>query len=60
VTTPEHNITKDMTLAEAANLLATLQKGDQAAWRTIYEVPWHSAEYESRLQAASEVDGVFL
>jgi hypothetical protein len=53
------NITKDMTPAEAANLLAKLEEGHQAAWRSTREAPWHSAEYQARFHNAAEVDGVF-
>ena len=59
MTTTESNITKDMTPVEAANLLARLEEGHQAAWRSTREVPWQGAEYESRFQNAAEVDGVF-
>ncbi len=53
------NITQDMTPVEAANLLAKLEEGHQAAWLSTHEVHWHSAEYQSRFQNAAEVDGVF-
>jgi hypothetical protein len=59
VTTTENNITKDMTPVEAANLLAKLQEGHQAAWLSTHEVPWQNAEYQSRFRNAAEVDGVF-
>jgi hypothetical protein len=59
VTTTESNITKDMTSVEAANLLAKLEEGHQAAWLSTHEVPWQGAEYQSRFQNAVEVDGVF-
>jgi len=59
VTTTESNITKDMTAVEAANLLARLEEGHQAAWLSTREAPWHSAEYQARFQNAVEVDGVF-
>jgi hypothetical protein len=59
VTTPESNITKDMSPVEAANLLAKLEEGHQAAWLSTHEVPWQDAEYQSRFQNAAEVDGVF-
>ena len=58
-TTTETDITKDMTLVEAANLLATLEKGHQAAWQSTRETPWHSPEYQARFQNAAEVDGIF-
>src|SRR5215813_12438816 len=48
-----------MTPVEAANLLARLEEGHQAAWRSMHEARWQSAEYESRFQNAAEVDGVF-
>jgi hypothetical protein len=48
-----------MTAVEAANLLAKLEEGHQAAWRSTREAPWHSAEYQARFQNAVEVDGVF-
>jgi hypothetical protein len=59
VTPTGSNITQDMTPVEAANLLAKLEEGHQAACMSTYEVPWHSAEYQSRFQNAAEVDGVF-
>jgi hypothetical protein len=59
VTTTGSNITKDMTPVEAANLLAKLEAGHQAAWLSTHEAPWPSAEYESRFQNAADVDGVF-
>jgi len=59
VTTIGSNITKDMTPVEAANLLAKLEEGQQAAWLATHEAPWRSAEYESRFQNAAEIDGVF-
>jgi hypothetical protein len=59
VTTTEPNITKDMTPIEAANLLAKLEEGHQAAWRSTHETRWRSAEYDSRFHNAAEVDGVF-
>lgn len=59
MTTTESNITKDMTPVEAANLLAKLEDGHQVAWLATREVPWQSAEYESRFQNAAEIDGVF-
>ena len=59
MTTTESNITKDMTPVEAANLLEELEEGHQATWLSTHEVPWQSAEYQSRFQNAAEVDGVF-
>ena len=59
MTTTEPNITKDMTPIEAANLLAKLEEGHQAAWRSTHEARWRSAEYDSRFHNAAEVDGVF-
>jgi len=59
VTTTETNITKAMTPIEAANLLAKLEEGHQAAWQSTHEARWQSAEYEARFQNAAEVDGVF-
>lgn len=59
MTTTNSNITQDLTPAEAANLLAKLQEGHQAAWLATHDVPWHSAEYQSRFHNAAEVDGVF-
>jgi hypothetical protein len=59
VTTTESNIVKDMTPVEAANLLAKLEEGHQAAWLSTHEVPWQGAEYQSRFQNAADVDGVF-
>jgi hypothetical protein len=59
VTTTESNITTDLTPVEAAQLLAKLQEGHQAAWLSTHEARWRSAEYESRFQNAAEVDGVF-
>jgi hypothetical protein len=59
MTTAESDITKDMTAVEAANLLARLEEGHQAAWLSTREVPWHSAEYQARFQNAVEVDGIF-
>src|SRR5215471_9820915 len=48
-----------MTPAEAANLLAKLEEGHQAAWLSTRQAPWHSAEYQARFQNAVEVDGIF-
>src|SRR5215469_15669288 len=48
-----------MTPIEAANLLAKLEEGHQAAWRSTHEARWRSAEYDSRFHNAAEVDGVF-
>jgi hypothetical protein len=59
VTTTASNIATDMTPVEAANLLAKLEAGHQAAWLATRDVPWHSAEYQARFQAAAEVDDVF-
>jgi len=59
VTTTGSNITNDMTPVEAANLLEKLEEGHQAAWFSTHEVPWQSAEYQSRFQNAAEVDEVF-
>jgi hypothetical protein len=52
--------TTDMTPGEAANLLAVLEDGHQAAWTSTREVPWQSPDYESRLQTAREVNDAFL
>jgi hypothetical protein len=59
VTTTDSDITKDMTPAEAANLLTKLKEAHQAAWLSAREAPWHSAEYQARFQNAAEVDGLF-
>ena len=59
MTTSESDITKDMTPAEAANLLTKLGEGHQAAWLSTRQAPWHSAEYQARFQNAAEVDGIF-
>jgi hypothetical protein len=59
VTTPETNITNDMTPIEAAHLLTTLQEGNQAAWLSTREVSWQSAGYESWSQNATEIDSIF-
>jgi hypothetical protein len=59
VTPSESNITNHMLPVEAANLLAKLEEGHQAAWLSAREVPWQSAEYRSRFQNAADVDGVF-
>jgi hypothetical protein len=59
VTTTQSNITTGMTPVEAANLLTKLEEGHQAAWLSTHEVPWPSAEYQSRFQNAAEVDDVF-
>jgi hypothetical protein len=59
VTRTESNITKDMTPVEAANLLERLEEGHQAAWLSAHEAQWQTAEYQSRFQNATEVDGVF-
>ena len=59
MTTTELGITKDMTPIEAANLLARLEEGHQAAWRSTHETQWRGAEYDSRFHNAAEVDGIF-
>jgi hypothetical protein len=59
VTTTQSSITKNMTPVEAANLLAKLEEGHQAAWRATRETCWEGVECESRFQNAVEVDGVF-
>jgi hypothetical protein len=59
VTTTDTTITKDLTPAEAASLLAKLEEGHQAAWWSTHEALRGSAKYESRFQNAAEVDGVF-
>ncbi len=59
MTTTQSNITKDMTPVEAANLLEKLGEGHQAAWLSTREVPWQSAEYQSRFHNAAEADAVF-
>ncbi len=59
MTTTGSNITKNMTPLEASNLLEKLEGGHQAAWLSTREVPWQSAEYQSRFQNAAEVDDVF-
>jgi hypothetical protein len=59
VTTTSRNITADMTPVEAANLMAKLDEGQQAAWLATHEVPWQSAEYQSRFHNAAQVDDVF-
>jgi hypothetical protein len=59
VTTIKSDITKDMTAAEAANLLAKLEEGHRAAWLSAREAPRNSADRHARLQNAAEVDGVF-
>jgi len=53
VTTTGGNLTKDMTPLSAANLLEKLEGGHQAAWLSTREVPWQSAEYQSRFQNAA-------
>jgi hypothetical protein len=55
-----HGFTTDMTPGEAANLLAVLQDGHQAAWTSTREVPSQSPDYETRLQTAREVNDAFL
>jgi len=59
VTTTRSNITKDMTPVEAANLLVKLEDEHQAAWLSTREAQWPSAEYQSRLQNAADIDDVF-
>jgi hypothetical protein len=59
VTTTHGNLTNDMTPAEAANLLVKLEDGHQAAWISTREARWPSAEYQSRVQNAAEIDDVF-
>jgi hypothetical protein len=59
VTTTQRNLTKDMTPVEAANLLGKLEDGHQAAWLSTRDAQWPSAEYQSRLQNAAEIDDVF-
>ncbi len=59
MTTTGSNITKDMTPAEAVNLLEKLEAGHQAAWLSTHEAQWQTGEYQSRFQNAAEVDGVF-
>jgi predicted GIY-YIG superfamily endonuclease len=54
------SLTTDMTPGEAANLLAVLEDGHQAAWKSTGEVAWQSPDYESRFQAAREVNDAFL
>lgn len=50
----------NMTPGEAANLLAVLEGGHQAAWKSTREVSWQSPDYESRFQTAREVNEAFL
>jgi len=59
VTTTESNLTKDMTPVEAANLLAKLEDGHQAAWLSTRETRWPSAQHEARFQNAADIDDVF-
>jgi len=59
VTTADSTITKDMTPAEAANLLAKLEEGNQAAWLSTREMSWQDPEYQARFQNAAEIDSVF-
>jgi hypothetical protein len=59
VTTTDSTITKDMTPAEAAHLLAKLEEGNQAAWLSTREMSWQDPEYEARFQNAAEIDSVF-
>jgi hypothetical protein len=58
VTTTVSNITKDMTPAEAANLLAKLEHGNEAAWLSTREMSWQDPEYQARFQNAAEIDSV--
>jgi predicted GIY-YIG superfamily endonuclease len=53
-------ITTDMTPGEAADLLAVLEDGHRAAWKSTREVSWQSPDYESRFQTAREVNDAFL
>ena len=59
MTTTGSTITHNLTPTEAASLLAKLEEGHQAAWRSTNEAPLKSAEHQSRFQNAAEVDGVF-
>jgi hypothetical protein len=59
VTITQSNLTEDMTPVEAANLLVKLEDGHQAAWLSIRDARWPSAEYQSRFQTAAEIDDVF-
>jgi hypothetical protein len=58
VTTTDSTITKDMTPAEAANLLAKLEEGNQAAWLSTREMSWQDPDYEARFRNAAEIDSV--
>jgi len=59
VTTTDSTITKDMTPAEAANLLTKLEEGNQAAWLSTREMSWQDPGYQARFQNAAEIDRVF-
>ena len=59
MTTTGSTITHNLTPTEAASLLAKLEEGHEAAWRSTKEAPQESAEHRSRFQNAAEVDGVF-
>ena len=59
MTTTKSNTTKNMTPAEAANLLTKLDEGNQAAWLSTRELSWQDPEYEARFQNAAEVGSVF-
>jgi hypothetical protein len=59
VTTTDSTITKDMTPAEAADLLTKLEEGNQAAWLSTREMSWQDPDYEARFQNAAEIDSVF-
>jgi hypothetical protein len=59
VTTTDSTITKDMTPAEAANLLAKLDEGNQAAWLSTREMSWQDPDYQARFQNAAEIDSIF-
>jgi hypothetical protein len=58
VTTTDSTFTKDMTPAEAANLLAKLEEGNQAAWLSTREMSWQDPDYQARFQNAAEIDSV--
>lgn len=58
MTTTETDVTKDMTPAEAANLLAKLEEGSQAAWLSTRELSWQDPDYQARFQNAAEIDSV--
>jgi predicted GIY-YIG superfamily endonuclease len=59
VARPERIITSDMTSAEVASLLATLQDGHEAARQTT-RMSWPSPERQSRSDVASEINATFL